>query len=71
MLKRFRRFCTLLFVVMTPGCTDLHTDLQDANGRWTQSCRASGFGLLTGLIAHASYNNCMDEARAFGLKPIN
>lgn len=66
-----RAYLALLFAVAFAGCTDLHTDLQDADGRWAQSCRASGFGLLTGLIAHANYNNCMDEARASGLKPIN
>lgn len=65
------RISSVLLVLAIAGCTDLHTDLQDEHGRWAESCRGTGFGLITGLIAHANYNDCMDRARAAGLKPIN
>jgi homoserine acetyltransferase len=65
------RINAVLLVLAITGCTDLHTDLQDEHGRWVESCRGTGFGLVTGLIAHSVYNDCMDRARAAGLKPIN
>lgn len=65
------RIGAVLLVPATVGCTDLHTDLQDEHGKWVETCRGTGFGLITGLIAHSVYNDCMDKARAAGLKPIN
>jgi hypothetical protein len=68
---RIARINAVLVVLAIAGCTDLHTDLQDEHGKWVESCRGTGFGLITGLIAHSVYNDCMDRARAAGLKPIN
>jgi hypothetical protein len=70
--RHWRAGRAAVFLVLAfAGCTDLHTDLQDDHGRWVESCRATGFGLATGLIAHSVYTDCMDRARAAGLKPIN
>lgn len=66
-----RAYLAALLVVLVAGCTDLHTDLQDGNGKWAKTCRAVGWGIIPGVIAHFDYNQCMDEARATGLKPIN
>ena len=65
------RLSAVLLVLLIAGCTDLHTDLQDKHGKWVETCQATGFGLLSGPIAHSVYNDCMDKARAAGLKPIN
>ena len=65
------RLSAVALVLAIAGCTDLHTDLQDRHGKWVETCRATGFGLITGIIAHSTYNDCMDRARAAGLKPID
>jgi hypothetical protein len=70
-MSKLRALAALAAVALVTACTDLHAELQDQNGKWVESCRGMGFGLLTGLIAHAVYDDCMEKARIAGLKPID
>ncbi|USH03648.1 hypothetical protein K6Q96_06540 [Grimontia kaedaensis] len=47
------------------GCTSYSTTLANEKGH-TTDCHASGFGLISSMVAKSSYDECVKNAHARG-----
>jgi len=49
------------------ACTNYSSTLTSPNGRVT-TCSSSGFGLVSTIMAHSAYEDCVNAARANGYR---